>query len=255
MTLEIIRCLADNYAYLIHEAESGETTLIDAPEAAPILAALTERGWTLTRIFLTHHHWDHVEGLADLRAAASVHNWGTKVCGNGADAGRLPPLDRRFAPGDTLPGGAVVIDAPGHTIGQVAFYYPALKALFCADSLMTHGCGRLFEGTPDQMFDTLATFAALPDDTNVYSGHDYARANLDFAARYAPDADALSARQVELPRLTAAGLPTTGTTLASEKLLNPYLRCHLPPVAAAAGVPDAAARIVLARIRQQKDNF
>ncbi len=122
------------------------------------------------------------------------------VFGAGADAHRLPPLDHAFAPGDTLPGGAVVMDAPGHTIGHVAFHFPALKALFTADSLMTHGCGRLFEGTADQMFDTIARFDALPGDTRILSGHDYARANLAFAARFAPDAAALAARQAELPR-------------------------------------------------------
>jgi hydroxyacylglutathione hydrolase len=249
MTLEIIRCLSDNYAYLIHDAESGETTLIDAPEAGPILAVLRNRGWALTHVFITHHHWDHVEGLAAILAEAPA-----KVWGNAADAERLPPLDHAFAVGDTLPGSAQVMDAPGHTIGHVAFYYPGLGALFSADSLMTHGCGRLFEGTPDQMFDTITAFAALPDETLILSGHDYAKANLSFAARFAPDPDALAARQAELPELSAQGLPTTGTTLESEKLLNPYLRCHLPQVAAAAGLPDASPRAVLAEIRRQKDS-
>lgn len=249
MSIEIIRCLSDNYAYLVHDAATDETTLIDAPEAAPILTVLKNRGWTLTHVFLTHHHWDHVDGLAAILAAAPAQVWG-----NGADAGRLPALDHAFAPGDTLPGGAVVLDAPGHTLGHVAFHYPALKALFSADSLMTHGCGRLFEGTADQMFDTIARFAALPDDTRQYSGHDYAKANLDFAARYAPDTDALATRQAELPVLARTGAPTTGTTLGSEKRINPYLRCALPQVATAAGVPGADPRTVLAEIRKQKDN-
>lgn len=249
MTLDIIRCLSDNYAYLLHDDATGETTLIDAPEAGPILAALAARGWALTRVLITHHHWDHVEALAEILAKAPAEVWG-----NAADAHRLPPLDHPFAIGDTLPGGAVVMDAPGHTLGHVAFHYPALKALFSADSLMTHGCGRLFEGTADHMFETLARFSALPDDTRVYSGHDYAQANLTFAARYAPDAAALAQRQAELPVLAAEKRPTTGTTLASEKLLNPYLRCHLPQVAAAAGVAGADPRTVLATIRKQKDS-
>lgn len=248
MPFEIIRCLSDNYAYLIHDAASGETTLIDAPEAAPILAVLKARGWVLTHVFLTHHHDDHVDGLPEILAEHPAQVWG-----NAADAERLPPLDHAFAPGDTLPGGAQVFDAPGHTIGHVGFYYPAWHSLFSADSLMTHGCGRLFEGTPDQMFDTITAFAALPDETRIYSGHDYAAANLRFAARFAPDPQALAQRQAELPDLSAKGLPTTGTTLASEKLINPYLRCHLPAVAAAAGLPHAPARAVLAEIRRQKD--
>jgi len=249
MPFEIIRCLSDNYAYLIHDGSSGVTTLIDAPEAAPILTVLKARGWTLDHVFITHHHYDHIDGLPAILA-----EYPAKVWGNAADAERLPALDHAFAPGDTLPGGALVLDAPGHTIGHVAFYYADWHCLFSADSLMIHGCGRLFEGTADQMFDTITAFAALPDETYVYSGHDYAAANLDFAAGFAPDTDALAARQAELQNLAAKGLPTTGTTLASEKLLNPYLRCHLPQVAAAAGLPDATARAVFAEIRRQKDN-
>lgn len=249
MTIEIIRCLSDNYAFLIHDSTSGETTLIDAPEAAPILDVLADRGWVLTRVCLTHHHWDHVDGLAAIVAATGAEVWGAA-----ADQHRLPPLDHAFAAGDTLPGGGQVLDAPGHTIGHIALYYPALGALFTADSLMTHGCGRLFEGTADQMFDTIAQFAALPGETRLYAGHDYAAANLAFAAKYAPDADALAARQAELPVLARTGAPTTGTTLTSEKRLNPYLRCDLPEVAAAAGLPGAAPRAVFAAIRTQKDN-
>ncbi|PVH29819.1 hydroxyacylglutathione hydrolase [Pararhodobacter oceanensis] len=249
MPIEIIRCLSDNYAFLIHDPAAGEVTLIDAPEAAPILDVLADRGWNLTRVYLTHHHWDHVDGLA-----AIVEATGAEVWGHAGDAERLPKLNHAFVPGDELPGGAQVLDAPGHTLGHIALYYPELSALFSADSLMTHGCGRLFEGTPDQMFDTVARFAALPEDTRVYSGHDYAAANLAFAANYAPDAEALAARQAELPILARTGAPTTGTTLESEKLLNPYLRCHLPQVAAAAGVAGADPRAVFAAIRSQKDN-
>ncbi len=249
MTIEIIRCLKDNYACVVHDQASGETILIDAPEPGPILAALDARGWRLTRVYLTHHHWDHVDGLPGVLAAHPV-----PVHGNAADAHRLPKLDHAFAPGDTLPGGAVVMDAPGHTLGQVAFHFPAHKALFTADSLMIHGCGRLFEGTPDDMFDTIARFDALPPDTRIYSGHDYAAANLAFAARFAPDQGALTLRQAELAALAASGQPVIGIPLAQERLLNPYLRCHLPQVAAAAGLPGAPARAVLAEIRRQKDN-
>jgi len=249
-TIHIIRCLKDNYAYLIASPETGTATLIDAPEAAPILAALEREGLTLDAVLLTHHHWDHVDGLAEILQAHPA-----PVYGNKADAARLPPLDHAFAPGDSLLDGAChVLDAPGHTLGHVAFHFPGLKALFSADSLMTHGCGRLFEGTPDDMFATVECFSALPDDTRIYSGHDYAQANLDFAAGFAPDAAALAARQAELPRLAEQGLPTTGTTLASERLVNPYLRTHLAEVAEAAGLPGASPARVFAEIRKRKDN-
>lgn len=251
MTAQIvtIRCLKDNYAFLIHDKETGETTLIDVPEAAPILAKLDRRGWHLSRVFLTHHHWDHVDGLPDLLAAAPA-----QVFGAAADAHRLPPLDHPFSPGDHLPGGARVLDTPGHTMGHVAFHYPALDALFSADSLMTHGCGRLFEGTPADLAATVARISVLPDQTRIYAGHDYARANLTFAARYAPDPDALSARMADLDRLADEGASTTGTTLGSERLLNPYLRSHLPQVADAAGLSGGSALDVLTAIRSQKDN-
>lgn len=251
--IETVRCLQDNYAFIVHDpdagADGGETTLIDAPEAAPILAALDRLGWQLDRILITHHHPDHVDGLPGLLERRRV-----PVLGAAADAHRLPPLDHAFAPGDLLPGGFEVLDAPGHTLGHVAFHLPAATALFSADSLMTHGCGRLFEGTAEDMFATVTRCAALPDETRIYSGHDYAAANLAFAARFAPDAQALSEREAELPRLAETGASTTGTTLASEKRLNPYLRCHLPQVAQAAGLPGAEPLAVLAEIRRQKDN-
>lgn len=244
-----VRCLTDNYACLVHDAASGETTLIDVPEAEPLLAELDRQGWRLTRVLITHHHPDHIDGVEAIRAAT-----GAAVYGAAGDARRLPRLDHAVGPGDRLPGGFEVLDAPGHTLGHIAFHHAAAAALFSADSLMTHGCGRLFEGTAADMYATLRRFDALPPETRVFSGHDYARANLTFAARYAPDPQALAARMAELERLAQAGLPTTGTTLASERLLNPYLRVHLPQVAAAAGLPGAPPGEVFAAIRRAKDS-
>jgi hydroxyacylglutathione hydrolase len=250
MTAQIvtIRCLTDNYAYLIHDPSTARTALIDAAEAGPVQAELVRRGWRLTDIFLTHHHDDHVQAVAALRGDA-------RVIGNGADAHRLPPLDLTVAPGDVLDwaGQPVhVMRADGHTVGQVAYHVPALMALFPADSLMIHGCGRLFEGTPAQMQAAFDAFGALPDDTRIYSGHDYAAANLKFAAPYV-DAAALTARLAELPQLAANGAPVTGTTLASERLLNPYFRVHLPQVKQAAGLPEGSDAAVFAEIRDRKN--
>lgn len=249
-TIEIIRCLKDNYAFLVIESATGEAILIDAPEPGPILESLDRQRLKLAAVLLTHHHWDHVDGLAGILATHPA-----PVYGNRADRERLPALDHAFDPGDRLLDGTCeVFDAPGHTLGHVAFHFPAITALFSGDSLMTHGCGRLFEGSAEQMFTTIARFAELPDNTQVFSGHDYARANLDFAAGFAPDPRALADRQAELPRLAAEGLPTTGTTLASEKLVNPYLRTHLAQVGEACGLPGASALEVFAEIRRRKDN-
>jgi hydroxyacylglutathione hydrolase len=245
-----IRCRRDNYAYLIHDPASGETTLIDAPEAAPIADALAARGWHLSHILLTHHHDDHIAGVPDLRKGAQV--WGAR-----ADAHRLPPLDHSVTPGDTIPlaaGDVQVMDAPGHTIGHVAFYLSARDALFSGDSLMVHGCGRLFEGTPAQMLGTCMAMRALPAQTRLFSGHDYAAANLRFAAGFAPDPAASAARMAALADLAARGLPTTGITLLEDSMLNPYLRCDLAQVAQAAGLPGSTALEVLTRIRAMKDS-
>lgn len=248
-----IPCLSDNYAFVIADTQTGEAALVDAPEAAPINAALAARGLRLTTLLLTHHHWDHVEGIAGLDGLS-----GLKVVGCGADADRLPDLHHAVAAGDTisvLGADVQVMAADGHTINHVAFHVPALAALFSGDSLMTHGCGRLFEGTPEQMHRSMAGFAALPDETRIYSGHDYAQANLNFAKLFAPDPEALQNRQSDLDKLRAARESTTGVTLALEKNLNPYLRVHLPAVKASVDLPDADDVAVFAEIRARKDRF
>ena len=150
MPLEIVTipCLSDNYAFLAHDAASGDTALVDIPEAAPILAELTARGWTLSHILITHHHWDHVGGLNEVREAHPD----AKVYGAQADYGRLPPLDTALAEGDSLSIGGeagTVIDVSGHTVGHIAYHFPESGVVFTADSLMALGCGRVFEGTMD----------------------------------------------------------------------------------------------------------
>ena len=180
--LVTIPCLSDNYAFLLHDARTGQTALVDAPEAAPIKTALDARGWTLTDILLTHHHADHINGLAPLRGSA-------RVIGAAADAHRLPPLDLAVAEGDsiTVCGETVdVLEVPGHTVGHIAFHVPGAGLVFTADSLMAMGCGRLFEGTPAQMWDSLLKLRALPAETVVCSGHEYTSANMAFALSLEP---------------------------------------------------------------------
>lgn len=244
--LATIPCLSDNYAYLVHDA--GETALIDAPEAAPILAELDRRGWTLDHILLTHHHPDHIQGVAEI-----VARTGAQVIGNGADAPRLPPLDRAVAPGETVAicgDEARIIDVSGHTVGHVAYYLPGARLVFTADSLMALGCGRLFEGDAQMMWDSLSRLNALPGDTLVCSGHDYCRGNGAFALSVDPDNQALRARLAD----TAAGRrPCSPAKLADERATNPFLRA--PELAAALGMSGAPDARVFARLRQMKDEF
>lgn len=246
-----IRCRQDNYAYALPLGDGG-CVLIDAPEAAPVAATLDAAGLVLRAILLTHHHEDHVEGVDALRGE------GVMVVGAAADSHRLPALDRAVTPGASVSIGRLdfaVIDAPGHTIGQVAYHLAERAALFSGDSLMVHGCGRLFEGTAAQMHATIAAMDRLPDATRIYSGHDYAKANLAFAATLAPDPGALTRRKTELDLCADEGRPTTGITLAQDRALNPYLRVHLPQVQASVGLAGADPVAVFAEIRRRKDKF
>ncbi|MBY6139123.1 hydroxyacylglutathione hydrolase [Leisingera daeponensis] len=255
MPLEIVTlpCLSDNYAFLIHNPASGETALVDAPEAGAIRAALSERGWGLDRILLTHHHWDHVDGVAELREA-----YGAKVIGAAADASRLPPLDMAVEDGGTYPllGEEVqVMDVSGHTVGHIAFYIPGAEAVFTADSLMALGCGRLFEGTPQQMWASLSQLAALPPQTMVYSGHEYTQANGAFAVTVDPGNPALQSRISDIAEARGNGLPTVPSSLQLELDTNPFLRAADRAIRAHLGMQDAEDAEVFAEIRKRKDNF
>ncbi len=255
MPLEIltIPCLSDNYAFLAHDAASGETALIDAPEAGPILAALTERGWRLSQVLLTHHHWDHVEGLAEILAAHPA-----KVTGAAADAHRLPPLDLQVREGDSVQIGAEtgqVIDVSGHTVGHIAYYFPGSRAVFTADSLMALGCGRVFEGTMAQMWASLSKLAALPPETVVYSGHEYTQANGRFAATIDPENPALQQRIRDIAAARDKGAATVPSALELELATNPFLRAGDPGIQRNLGMTGADPAEVFAEIRARKDRF
>lgn len=248
MPLELVtlRCLKDNYAYLLHGDEG--TVLIDAPEAAPILRELAARGWTLSAILLTHHHADHVDGVAQI-----VRETGAMVIGAAADAHRLPPLDLRITPGEPLEvlGEPIqIIDVSGHTVGHVAFHFPQSGFAFTADSLMALGCGRLFEGTPAMMWDSLSRLNALPADTLICSGHDYCAGNGAFALSVDPDNQALRDR---LDAVQRREQPCAPATLALERETNPFLR--VAALRARLGMDDAPDAEVFARLRALKDRF
>ncbi|OYX17499.1 MAG: hydroxyacylglutathione hydrolase [Rhodobacterales bacterium 32-66-9] len=255
MPLELVTipCLSDNYAYLIHDAETGQTAVIDVPETGPILAALEAHQWRLTDILITHHHDDHIQGVDALRART-----GARVLGAAADAHRLPRLDQTLTEADSVFLGcdpARVIDVPGHTLGHIAFHFPDSRLCFTADSLMSGGCGRLFEGSPAQMHASLRKLAALPPDTLVCSGHEYTAANLRFAAALEPDNPQLTSRIAEVAARSAKGEPTVPVRLQIELDTNPYLRVHLPALKTAVGLPDADDVTVFAEIRARKDKF
>jgi hydroxyacylglutathione hydrolase len=246
-------CLKDNYAFLLHDPATGATAVFDVPEAGPIEAALAERGWTLSDIVITHHHWDHVDGVEALRAAT-----GAKVWGAAADAHRLPALDQALAEGDSVTIGGLtghVIDVSGHTIGHVAYHFPQARAVFTADSLMALGCGRLFEGTADQMWESLSKLAALPPETRVCSGHEYTAGNARFAITIDPDNPALMSRCREVDAARAANRPTVPSTLAEELATNPFLRAADPAIARRLDMAGAEPAAVFARIRSLKDAF
>jgi hydroxyacylglutathione hydrolase len=255
MPLEIVTipCLKDNYAFLAHDRASGETAVIDVPEAAAIAAALAQRGWRLSHVLLTHHHWDHVDGLADLLADHPA-----KVMGAAADADRLPKLDIAVSEGDTITIGSEqgkVIDVSGHTMNHLAFHFPDSAVVFTADSLMAMGCGRLFEGTPAQMFASLAKLAALPPETLVCSGHEYTASNAKFALTIEPDNAALISRVEKIETARAQGRPTVPSLLSTERATNPFLRSDSPEIQANLGMSGAEPVQVFAEIRRRKDSF
>jgi hydroxyacylglutathione hydrolase len=255
MPLEIITvpCLSDNYAFLAHDATTGDTAVIDIPEAAPILATLKEKGWTLTHVLITHHHWDHIGGLNDVLA-----QYPAKVVGAKADAGRLPPLDLAVSEGDSIQIGnetGHIIDVSGHTVGHIAFHFPTSSAVFTADSLMAMGCGRVFEGTMSQMWNSLSKLAALPADTIVYSGHEYTQTNAAFAMTIEPHNPALISRVQDIGAARAAGQPTVPSSLALELETNPFLRASQPAVQRLMGMDGADPADVFAEIRARKDRF
>ncbi len=254
LDLVTVPCLDDNYAFLAHDPISGETGLFDVPEAAPILKALDEREWALSRIFITHHHWDHVGGLKEMRAAFPS----ARVVGAKPDFDRLPPLDQMVEEGDEVKIGndtGRVIDVSGHTQGHIAYFFEQARLAFTADSLMALGCGRVFEGTMPQMFESLEKLAALPPDTIICSGHEYTAANGRFAASVDPENSALAERIRDVDAKRINGTPTVPSILAEELATNPFLRSRDPGLQKSLDMVGADPVDVFSALRTRKDNF
>lgn len=260
-----VPCLKDNYAYLVICERARVAAVVDPGEAAPVVAAIAAAGVRLVAVWATHHHHDHIGGVDELVADTP----GLEVLGHVHDRGRIPHLTRAVDDGETVACGelrARILHNPGHTLGAISYCVAtgdddghAHGALFTGDTLFGAGCGRLFEGTPELMARSLARLASLPSRITVHFGHEYTQANLRFATAVEPDSTALAARVADTARLRAAGQPTTPSTIGLERATNPFLRGHLPAVAAAARArePGLAADpvAVFAALRRWKDHF
>lgn len=249
--LILIPCLTDNYCVLVHAPASRETIIIDAPAAEPIAAALDANGWRLNRILVTHHHNDHTAGCLALKA-----RYNCDIVGPEAEADRIPGLTQAVIEGAKLQfdGHDVqVLETPGHTLGHVSYYFPHLKTVFTGDTLFALGCGRIFEGDAQLMFTSLQKIAALPDDTDVYCGHEYTLANARFALSVEPENNAVIARAKSVEASRAAGKPTLPTSIGAEKASNPFLRPQSAAIRARLGLPFALDWQVFARLRELKN--
>ena len=239
VTAQPVPILKDNYAWLLKDSETGATAIVDPAEGPPIIAALEKAGGRLDMILLTHHHADHIAATDEVRT-----RFNCPVVGAAADAHRLPKLDRAVKEGDAVKLGnatAQVIETPGHTRGQINFFFPDGPILLSGDTLFSLGCGRLIEGTAEEMFHSLRKLAALPGDTKVCCGHEYTESNARFALHIDPDNAALKARTADAQRQRAAGQPTVPSLLSEELKANPFLTA-----------PDVAS---FADARARKDKF
>lgn len=253
LMIEQFSCRQDNFGVILHDPLTGETASIDAPDGTIITNELRQRNWRLTDLLITHHHPDHVEGIAAL-----AETFSPKVIGPAAEAGKIAGLTQTVGDGDTFEfAGRVVkvITTPGHTAGHICFYIADEGLLFAGDTLFALGCGRLFEGSPEDMFGSLARLGALPDQTRVYCGHEYTQSNGRFAVTVDPENQELAKRMEDISELRAKGLPTLPTTIGFEKRTNPFMRCGDASIRQHLGMGAASDVEVFAELRHRKDHF
>jgi hydroxyacylglutathione hydrolase len=237
MEIVAVPAFSDNYIWLVHDAESGETAVVDPGDAAPVLAEAARRGWSIGQIWNTHWHPDHTGGNLAIKEAT-----GARI--SGPASGRIPGRDVALAEGDEVRIGSHVgrvIEVPGHTLDHIALIFEPERVAFVGDTLFAMGCGRLFEGTPQQMYCSLGRIAGLPDDARLYPAHEYTLSNALFAVHADPGNEALAQRLSEVKALREAGRITLPTTVAQERQTNPFVR--------------ATNAEEFARLRADKDSF
>jgi hydroxyacylglutathione hydrolase len=245
-------CLKDNFGVLVHDPGTRATVAVDAPDATPILAALAGRAWELTDILITHHHFDHVQGIAGLKARFPR----ARVIGPAKEAAKIGGLDLAVGEGDGVMTGTLearVIEVPGHTSGHVAYWFESEDILFAGDTLFAMGCGRAFEERPEVLFHSLLKLAALPGETQVYCGHEYTLANARFALTVDPSNPVLQARAGEVARQREAGEFTLPSTIAIELATNPFLRAGDPAIQAGLAMQGADPVAVFTELRERKN--
>ncbi len=254
ITLPILR---DNYTYLLHDPPTRTTAVVDPAEAAPVLEQLASLGWELSLVLSTHHHPDHVGGNLEIKRAT-----GCTIVGPAAERARIPGLDVAVSSGDRVEVGgsvAAVFETPGHTSGHITYWFEGGGAVFCGDVLFAMGCGRLFEGSPGEMWRSLQKLAALPGETLVHCGHEYTQSNARFALSVEPGNEDLRDRSARVDAARARGEPTVPFTIAEELRTNPFLRPQSLEIRGALGLgddPDAASDVeVFAALRSRKDRF
>ena len=253
LTIIQIPVLTDNYIYLIHDHGIGRNRRIDPALAQPVLDVLDKKGWRLTYILNTHHHWDHVGGNLELKQKT-----GCKIIAAQSDRERIPGIDIGVSEDDVISLGlhtARVISTPGHTSGHIVYYFAEDGALFCGDTLFVMGCGRLFEGTPEQMWNSLQKLKALPPSTRVYCAHEYTQANGRFALSVEPDNPQLQQKMLEVQRLRAENQPTVPSTIEQESATNPFFRPDSISIQKTLGLEHESPLSVFTELRKRKDSF
>ncbi|KAL8483047.1 hypothetical protein ACS0TY_025922 [Phlomoides rotata] len=254
LQIELVPCLRDNYAYLLHDVDTGTVGVVDPSESVPIIDALNRKNWNLNYILNTHHHYDHTGGNMDLK-----ERYGAKVIGSSLDKERIPGIDIALNDGDKWMFASHevhVMETPGHTRGHVSFHFPGTKSIFTGDTLFSLSCGKLFEGTPQQMLSSLMKITALPDDTNIYCGHEYTLSNSKFALSVEPENEELQSYAMHVAHLRNKGMPTIPTLLGKEKQCNPFLRTSSIEIRRSLRIPESADDAeALGAIREAKDNF